>query len=44
MYDAVADDYCYPDTTILRNKLDLREAAEGGSETATIKRPKVSKK
>ena len=28
MYDAVADDYCYPDTTILRNKLDLRDAAE----------------
>src|SRR5665213_516213 len=28
MYDAVADDYCYPDTTVLRNRLDLRDAAE----------------
>lgn len=28
MYDAVADDYCYPDTTVLKNKLDIREANE----------------
>jgi len=28
MYDAVADDYCYPGTTVLKNKLDLRDAAE----------------
>lgn len=27
MYDAVSDPYCYPDTTVLINKLDLREAA-----------------
>ena len=26
MYDAVADDYCYSGTTILKNKLDLRDA------------------
>jgi cell filamentation protein len=25
MYDAVADPYCYPDTTILINKLNLRD-------------------
>jgi cell filamentation protein len=25
MYDAVADDYCYPGTTVLKNKLDLRD-------------------
>ncbi|MBI5323438.1 Fic family protein [Bradyrhizobium sp.] len=28
MYDAVADDYCYPGTTVLKNKLDLRSAEE----------------
>jgi cell filamentation protein len=28
MYDAVADDYCYPGTTVLKNKLDLRNAEE----------------
>src|SRR4051794_31661988 len=28
MYDAVADDYCYPGTTVLENKLDLRDADE----------------
>lgn len=28
MYDAVADEYCYPGTTVLRNKLDLRDAEE----------------
>ncbi len=28
MYDAVADDYCYPGTAILKNKLDLRDADE----------------
>src|SRR5581483_3135883 len=28
MYDAVADEYCYPGTTVLRNKLDLRDADE----------------
>ena len=28
MYDAVADDYCYPGTTVLKNKLDLRNADE----------------
>ena len=28
MYDAVADDYCYPGTTVLKNKLDLRNANE----------------
>jgi cell filamentation protein len=28
MYDAVADDYCYPGTTVLKNKLDLRDAGE----------------
>jgi len=25
MYDAVADPYCYPGTTVLINKLDLRD-------------------
>src|SRR3954454_22408569 len=28
MYDAVADDYCYPGTTVLKNRLDLTEAEE----------------
>jgi cell filamentation protein len=28
MYDAVADEYCYPGTTVLKNKLDLRDAEE----------------
>jgi cell filamentation protein len=28
MYDAAADDYCYPGTTVLKNKLDLRDADE----------------
>jgi cell filamentation protein len=28
MYDAIADDYCYPGTTVLKNKLDLRDAEE----------------
>ena len=28
MYDAVADDYCYLGTTVLQNKLDLRDAKE----------------
>ncbi|MGJ5208766.1 Fic/DOC family protein [Bradyrhizobium sp. HKCCYLR20261] len=28
MYDAVADDYCYPGTTVLKNKLDIRDATE----------------
>jgi len=28
MYDAVADDYCYPGTTVLKNKLDIRDAEE----------------
>lgn len=28
MYDAVADDYCYPGTTVLKNKLDLTHADE----------------
>ena len=28
MYDAVADDYCYPDTTVLKNKLNLTDAGE----------------
>lgn len=28
MYDAVADEYCYPGTTVLKNKLDLRNAEE----------------
>ena len=28
MYDAVADDYCYPGTTILKNKLNLTDADE----------------
>jgi cell filamentation protein len=28
MYDAVADDYCYPGTTVLKNKLNLRDAGE----------------
>jgi cell filamentation protein len=28
MYDAVADPYCYPGTTVLINKLDLRSQAE----------------
>ncbi|MDA9548187.1 adenosine monophosphate-protein transferase [Bradyrhizobium sp. CCBAU 45321] len=28
MYDAVADDYCYPGTTVLKNKLDLRNPEE----------------
>jgi cell filamentation protein len=28
MYDAVADDYCYPGTTVLKNKLDLTDGEE----------------
>ena len=28
MYDAVVDDYCYPGTTVLKNKLDLTDADE----------------
>lgn len=28
MYDAVADPYCYPDTTVLINKLALRDQAK----------------
>ena len=28
MYDAVADEYCYSGTTVLKNKLDLRDAEE----------------
>jgi cell filamentation protein len=28
MYDAVADPYCYPDTTVLINKLNLRDQAK----------------
>jgi cell filamentation protein len=28
MYDAAADDYCYPGTTVLKNKLDLQDANE----------------
>lgn len=28
MYDAVADGYCYPGTTVLRNKLDLTDGNE----------------
>jgi cell filamentation protein len=28
MYDTVADDYCYPGTTVLKNKLDLTDADE----------------
>jgi hypothetical protein len=28
MYDAVTDDCCYPGTTVLKNKLDLRSAEE----------------
>jgi hypothetical protein len=28
MYDAVADDDCYPGTTVLKNKIDIRDAEE----------------
>jgi hypothetical protein len=28
MYDAVADDDCYPGMTVLKNKLDVRDAEE----------------
>jgi cell filamentation protein len=28
MYDAVTDDYCYPGTTVLKNKLNLTDADE----------------
>lgn len=28
MYDPVTDDYCYPGTSVLKNKLDLRSADE----------------
>jgi cell filamentation protein len=28
MYDAVTDDYCYPGTTVLKNKLDLQNGDE----------------
>lgn len=28
MYDAIADDYCYPGTTVLKNKLDLKDPEE----------------
>lgn len=27
MYEVQDDTYCYPDTTVLKNKLDLRDAA-----------------
>lgn len=36
MYDAVADDYCYPGTTVLKNKLDLRDAKELASFEAEV--------
>jgi hypothetical protein len=29
MYDAVEDPYCYPGTTVLKNKLNLREKLLG---------------
>jgi cell filamentation protein len=28
VYDAVADDYCYPGTTVLKNKLNLTDVDE----------------
>ncbi|MGJ5178794.1 Fic/DOC family protein [Bradyrhizobium oligotrophicum] len=28
MYDAVADEYCYPGTTVLKNRLDIRDAED----------------
>jgi cell filamentation protein len=28
MYDAVTDRYCYPGTTVLKNKLDFRNTEE----------------
>jgi cell filamentation protein len=36
MYDAVADDYCYPGTTVLKNKLDLTDADELGAFEAEV--------
>jgi len=40
MYDAVADPYCYPGATVLRNIPGLREAALDEFETAsTAQRP-----
>lgn len=36
MYVAVADKYCYPGTTVLKNKLDLRNAEELGAFEAEV--------
>jgi cell filamentation protein len=36
MYDAVADPYCYPGTTVLINKLDLRDQKQLGDFEAEI--------
>lgn len=36
MYDAVEDPYCYPGTTVLKNRLDLRTQAELDEFIATM--------
>jgi hypothetical protein len=37
MYDAVADDYCYPGTTVLKNKLNLTDVDELAAFEATVR-------
>jgi hypothetical protein len=33
-YDAFEDPYCYPGTSVLRNRLDLRDQANAGQRSA----------
>lgn len=41
MYDAVPDPYCYPDTTVLINRLGLRDQAELDAFEAEITRARA---
>jgi cell filamentation protein len=43
MHDAVADDYCYPGTTILKNKLDLTDADELANFEAEVSDARVAR-
>jgi cell filamentation protein len=42
MYDAISDRYCYPDTTVLINRLDLREQAALDAFEAEISRERAA--
>src|SRR5437870_6102975 len=42
MYDAVEDPYCYPGTSVLKNRLDLRTQAELDEFEATITTQRAS--